>query len=275
MRDVLMDNGKNACILVVDDIPDTLGILVNWLEMQNFQTLSASNGKQAIELATEHLPDLILLDVMMPEMDGIETCRRLKSKTQTASIPVVLVTAKDPSDARADGMMAGAVDYITKPVNLNDLTARVEYVLSSHSEAAQVDVQRLLEEVAHSAMAMLDSVMVWLLTLDGETLAHQMLASSSGTRDEAQFIQLAANGHDKPFFSLGESGNPMVDVLTTRQITTNIPVNRLPETAVRKACEQLNLNYLTIVPLIAAGKIAGVPAPTRYFYHSGVRQQQR
>lgn len=262
-----MDNGKNPCILVVDDVPDTLNILVNWLEMHNFQTLSAANGKQALEMATQHLPDLILLDVMMPEMDGIETCRRLKTRTQTASIPVVLVTAKDPSDARADGMIAGAVDYITKPVNLKDLTARVEYILSSHADSSQVDVQRLLEEVAHSAMAMLDSVMVWLLTLDGDTLAHQMLTTSSGTRDEAEFITAAANGHDKPVFSLQDATNPLVEVLVTRQISSNLPISRLSDESIRRACEQLNLSYLTVIPLIAAGKTAGVMALGYYQPH--------
>jgi DNA-binding response OmpR family regulator len=175
-----MINGdnKSARILVVDDIPDTLELLSNWLEVQGFKTIQARNGQQAIDMASIHKPDLILLDVMMPKMDGIETCRQLKAKPQTANIPVILVTAKDPSDARADGMMAGAVDYITKPINLQDLTIRVEAALST-DYAAPVDVQRLLAEVAHTALAVLGSAMVWLLGIDegDHALVSQTLAS--------------------------------------------------------------------------------------------------
>ena len=98
-----MDKEQRAAprILVVDDVPDTLKLLTNWLELHGFETLGATDGVEALHLAAEHLPDVILLDVMMPQMDGIETCRRLKTQPRTASIPVILVTAKDPGDARA------------------------------------------------------------------------------------------------------------------------------------------------------------------------------
>lgn len=260
-----MDKGQNAAprILVVDDVPDTLKLLTNWLQMHGYQTIEASNGFQALHLATEQHPDLILLDVMMPQIDGIETCRRLKTQQQTASIPVILVTAKDPGDARADGIIAGAVDYITKPVNLQDLLMRVETVFASENNP-QIDVQRLLEEVGHTAMTMLDSVLVWLLALDHDhnRMVSEMLITTSGSREEANFLQAASNGHDLPEFSLEDTSNPLVETLITRQIATNVPTRIFSEAETTQpifmAAEQMHIQYFTIVPLIAAGRTTGV-----------------
>jgi PAS domain S-box-containing protein len=266
-----MINGDNqpARILVVDDIPDTLELLSNWLEVQGFKTIQARNGQQALDMATVHKPDLILLDVMMPKMDGIETCRQLKTRPQTANIPVILVTAKDPSDARADGMMAGAVDYITKPINLQDLTNRVEAALSTDF-AAPVDVQRLLSEVAHTALAVLGSAMVWLLGIDDSdhVLASQTLATNSGTHEEANFLLKAGDNQAQPRFSLNDEANPMCACLLSRKTTVNLSTKRLQDLPSTRtlfaATEQLHINYLTVVPLVTAGKAVGVMALGSY-----------
>ena len=259
-----MDNGENARILVVDDVPDTLNLLTTWLETQGYDTLRASNGNQAIQQAVEHLPDLILLDVMMPQMDGIETCRQLKTRPQTATIPVILVTAKDPSDARAEGMIAGATDYITKPVNLHDLIIRVDAALAKQRESLPVDVQRLIEEISHTAMTMLDSALVWLLVLDDNRLISEMLTTTSGARDEEAFLSTISGDDSLPLYSLDMKDNPLIDTLITRRIATNLPVQRLQQSATTEplyqACQRLHIGYLTIVPLIAAGKTVGVMA---------------
>ena len=261
----MMNNTPRAAprVLVVDDIPDTLKLLKSWLEMQGYQTIGASSGQEALKLAAEHQPDVILLDVMMPQMDGIETCRRLKIQPQTVSIPVILVTAKDPADARADGMIAGAVDYITKPVNFQDLHTRVEAVLASQ-DRNPADVQRLLQEVAHTAMTMLDSALVWLLALDKEhnLLFSETLITNSGSQEEAAFLKTAANERDIPQYTLEDSANPLVQTLITRQTAINFPVRRLSESPTTlplyRAVEQLHVQYLTVVPLIAAGRTVGV-----------------
>src|SRR5262245_44342277 len=133
-----MDNGgqePKASILIVDDIPDTVQLLRNWLENHNYSATGVTSSIQALEVAAEQKTDLNLLDVMMPKMDGMETCRRLKANPQTSSIPVILVTAKNPSEARSEGMMAGAIDYITKPINLADLVGRIENALATTNQA--------------------------------------------------------------------------------------------------------------------------------------------
>lgn len=260
-----MTNGdkNSSVILVVDDVPDTLELLANWLELHNFNTLRASSGQQALDLAVENLPDLILLDVMMPRMDGIETCRLLKANDLTAGIPVILVTAKDPSDARAEGMIAGAVDYITKPVNLQDLTSRVENALMPDRESP-VDIQRLLEEMAHTALAILGSAMVWLLAQDDDrnVLVSRALVTNRGSRDENLFLLKAGHGEATPRFSIDDGSNPLIATLTTRKSAINVPAKRFRDSEttapLAEAIEHLHLSYLTLMPLIATGKTVGV-----------------
>ena len=87
--------------------------------------LTAFRGEQAIRLAEEEKPDIILLDIMMPEVDGFEVCRRLKESKQTRSIPVIFITAKTSREGKLKGLDTGAADYITKPIDLEETIARI------------------------------------------------------------------------------------------------------------------------------------------------------
>jgi PAS domain S-box-containing protein len=251
-------------ILVVDDIPDTVELLKDWLTSHHYDTLGVTSGLRALDVAAETKPDLILLDVMMPKMDGMETCRRLKANPATASIPVILVTARNPSDARAEGMLAGAIDYITKPVNLNELVARIEIALSRADQQTPVDVQRLLEEVAHSALAIMGCDMVWLLGIDAEitTLRSRILVTTGGQRQETDFLVTAGQGEPTPSYLLDDARNPLCHVYTTRKTEVNLPTSALADAtsmvALQKATDALRLGYLTAVPITAAGKTSGV-----------------
>ncbi len=114
-----------AQILVVDDLEPNVKLLEAKLQAEYYDVITAMDGFQAIEQAKKFSPDIILLDVMMPQIDGFETCRRLKADPATAHIPVVMVTAlSDPSD-RIQGLQAGADDFITKPIKEVQLLARV------------------------------------------------------------------------------------------------------------------------------------------------------
>ncbi len=113
-------------VLIVDDIAANVKLLEAKLSAEYFDVLSAIDGPSAIAAAEQEQPDIILLDVMMPDMDGFEVCRRLKANLQTAHIPVVMVTALDQSADRVNGLEAGADDFLTKPVNDVALLARVK-----------------------------------------------------------------------------------------------------------------------------------------------------
>src|SRR4051794_33672438 len=106
-----------ARILIVDDLLPNVKLLEARLTAEYFDVVTASSGREALERCSEDSFDLILLDVMMPGMDGFETCRRLKADSATAHVPVVMVTALDQSADRVKGLEAGADDFLTKPVD--------------------------------------------------------------------------------------------------------------------------------------------------------------
>ena len=116
---------EKAKILIVDDISKNIQVLGTILNGVGYQIYVAQNGRQALEKANSIQPDLILLDVMMPEMDGFETCKFLKSEKITEEIPIIFLTAKDDIDSIVEGFNLGGVDYITKPFNKVELLARI------------------------------------------------------------------------------------------------------------------------------------------------------
>lgn len=105
-----------ATILAIDDVPQNLDVIKGVLSDQ-YKVLGAINGPLGIKIAETQKPDLILLDVMMPEVDGYEVCRRLKQNPETVDIPIIFVTAKVESEDEERGLQLGAVDYITKPIS--------------------------------------------------------------------------------------------------------------------------------------------------------------
>ncbi len=115
-----------ARILVVDDVEANVRLLEAKLTIEYYDVLTCSDGATAVRLAAEETPDIILLDVMMPGMDGFETCRRIKADPASAHIPVVLVTALDGREDRIKGLEAGADDFVTKPIDDVVLFARVK-----------------------------------------------------------------------------------------------------------------------------------------------------
>ncbi len=125
MADELKEN-KQPLVLIVDDTIKNLQLLGNLLKESSYKISAATNGRQAIEVAKQIQPDLILLDVMMPELDGFETCKILKSMPETKNIPVIFLTAKVEAEDIINGFKEGAVDYITKPFNSYELKARVQ-----------------------------------------------------------------------------------------------------------------------------------------------------
>jgi len=123
MKPIIQDN--NFKILIVDDDPINIQIVASILQKEGYRMTFAPNGKNALENAHENNLDLILLDILMPEMDGFEVCRKLKESPTTVDIPVIFLTVKDEVEEIIKGFELGAVDYVTKPFNSAELLARV------------------------------------------------------------------------------------------------------------------------------------------------------
>ncbi|MBD3386238.1 diguanylate cyclase [candidate division KSB1 bacterium] len=124
-----LDIDRKAKILVVDDIPVNVQLLETHLISAGYNTMVANNGEEALEKVKQDEPDLILLDVMMPKMDGFETCKKLKNSQKTRHIPVIMVTALNEIADKIKGIESGADEFITKPFNKMELLARVKSLL--------------------------------------------------------------------------------------------------------------------------------------------------
>jgi two-component system, cell cycle response regulator len=143
-----MTEEQTERILVVDDHPDNVEIINARLSSRGFQIETASNGEEALAIVQERPPQLILLDVMMPLMDGYEVSRRIKNDETLPYIPIILVTARDSTQDKVEGLDAGADDYITKPINFPELEARVRSMLRIKRLQDELDQKnRELEDV--------------------------------------------------------------------------------------------------------------------------------
>jgi class 3 adenylate cyclase len=136
-----------ARILVVDDQPLNVKLLADTLHIKGYEIITASSGREALEKIERDHPDLVLLDVMMPGMDGYAVCRAIRARPETQILPVIMVTALDPHEERVRGLEAGADDFLTKPVNQQELMARVKSLLRVKSlyDTVQVQAQELSE----------------------------------------------------------------------------------------------------------------------------------
>jgi diguanylate cyclase (GGDEF)-like protein/PAS domain S-box-containing protein len=138
-----MANIEMKTILIVDDNPLNLSVIVDHLEGQSYQVTVAQGGEEALKRAEFVQPDLILLDVMMPGIDGFETCRRLKARPATAGIPVIFMTALADIHDKVAAFTAGGVDYVSKPFQVEELLARVETHLSLRAAQRRLAAQNL------------------------------------------------------------------------------------------------------------------------------------
>ncbi len=145
-------------ILIVDDKPTNIKLVEEYLASHDFNTIVARDGEMGLKRAKFSRPDLILLDVMMPDMNGFEVCRRLKADQETKSIPVIFMTVKDQVEDKIEGFKAGGVDYITKPVQKEDVLVRVRTHLKLREQqqrlqqqALELDCARQIAEQANRA----------------------------------------------------------------------------------------------------------------------------
>lgn len=212
-----MDNSAN--VLIVDDVPDNIQVAMNFLKEEPYNLSFATRGQEALALMKTHEYDLILLDIMMPEMDGYEVCRRIKAEPRLQDIPIIFVTAKVDVDSISQGFHAGAVDYLCKPFHAEELLARVNTHLSlyrakkllqqnnlSLQHKYEQNQQRLMSELEQNQLEMIYVLTELMESTSDETGKHirrvaecsRLLAlyHESLTDEDADILFHAAPMHD-------------------------------------------------------------------------------
>jgi putative two-component system response regulator len=205
---------KQASILVVDDTPASLKLLTDIMKAEGYEVRSAISGELALHAAISHAPDLVLLDIRMPEMDGFEVCRRLKAAPETSDVPVIFVSAASDTDEKVQGFELGAVDYVTKPYQRNELIARVRTHLELHqlrhhlSEVVDQQTAQLKENEKKLKNNLVESVALLAAMVemrDPYTAGHQHRVAEIAVaiardlqlpEEQVEGIQLASVLHD-------------------------------------------------------------------------------
>jgi DNA-binding NarL/FixJ family response regulator len=193
-----LDDVRRDTLLVVDDTPETLGFLTDTLDHAGFTVLIATDGESALRLLGQITPDLVLMDAVMPGLNGFDTCRRMKRNKMLAHVPVIFMTGLTETENVLEGLAAGGVDYVTKPLVVDELLARIRVHLAN-------------ARVAAGTRAALDATGRFLLAADasGRLLwctpkARQLLVELFPTMNDAgaslpagvmaQLMQLRADG---------------------------------------------------------------------------------
>ncbi len=175
---VLIMNNKDQHILIVDDNLKNLQITAKILREKSFAISLAQSGQEALKLVEEVHPSLVLLDIMMPEMDGYEVCRKIKADQKNKELPIVFLTAKDTSADLVEGFNAGGVDYIVKPFNRDELITRVSNHLElAHSRKKIIEMSlnqdKLYSIIAHDIRSPLAGITMMLNLLSDGTVSPQ------------------------------------------------------------------------------------------------------
>lgn len=193
-------------ILLVDDTPTNLTVLSESIQDQGWVTLFATDGETAVEQAEYAQPELILLDVMMPGLDGFETCKRLKRNRRTKEIPIIFMTALSDSLDKVKGLNLGAVDYITKPFQQEEVVARIKMQLRLHQMTRQLEANNeLLEQRVEERTQELSK------TLDSLKKAQMHLVQSEKMSSLGQMMAGIAHEINNPISFISGNLNPASD----------------------------------------------------------------
>jgi diguanylate cyclase (GGDEF)-like protein len=200
-------------IFVVDDHPDNVEIINARLSSRGFVIETASNGEEALRMVRENPPQLILLDVMMPIMDGYEVCRRIKQDASLPYIPIILVTARDSTQDKVEGLDAGADDYLTKPINFPELEARVRSMLRIKRLQDELDQKNRELELANKRLRKL-SITDGLTDLFNHRHIHELLHEEfERTRRSGEPLAVAMLDLDRFKLVNDTYGHPTGDVI--------------------------------------------------------------
>ena len=223
-----IDN-RTSNILIVDDNIDNLGLLANLLSDRGYKVRKAINGKIALMGVRAEAPDLILLDILMPDLDGYEVCRQLKSDPNTTAIPVIFLSALDEGDDKVKGFQVGGEDYIAKPFEAEEVLARVEHQLQIQFLQKQLQQQNLqLKEREHRLNTILATMSDGLIVLDRNgnvrfvnPAAPQLLNKTEAELYNCCFEWEIATGETREIEIILTSGDTRILTIDAKNTTWN------------------------------------------------------
>jgi DNA-binding response OmpR family regulator/DNA-binding CsgD family transcriptional regulator len=222
------ESARRDTILVVDDTPETLGLLTDTLDHAGFTVLIAMDGNSALELLDQITPDLVLMDAVMPGMSGFESCRRIKQEKMLANLPVIFLTGLSESAHVIEGLAAGGVDYVTKPIVIDELLARIRVHLAN-ARAAQGAGEALDASGRFLFATDRAGKLLWCTPKAKEILADTGL---QGMLPE-QVMRLRAQSSASPNAKVAlEVGSRRLEIAAVSSVGPNEWLFRLTETAV-------------------------------------------
>jgi DNA-binding response OmpR family regulator len=186
-------------VLLVDDSPETLGFLTEALEKSGFSVLIATSGQAALNIVDRITPDLILLDAVMPGMDGFQTCRNLKANATLSPVPVIFMTGLTETEHVVNALESGGVDYLTKPINIDELRARIRVHLSNARSAQSARVA--LDAAGRHLLAVKGSGGIHWSTPQATRLINAATNSDDGLGMVTRRIGNWMLGRDRPGFA--------------------------------------------------------------------------
>jgi PAS domain S-box-containing protein len=201
-----MEQHNRATILIVDDMPENIGTLSGMLR-EEYQVICATRGEEALQMLPLHPVDLVLLDVMMPEMDGYEVCRRIRADHLLAELPIIMVSVLDDRRARLQGIEAGADDFITKPYDFIELKARVRTItrlnryrrLHLQRQELELVVEKLQEIEENYQVLFMESPDAYLIVVDGLFVECNRATELMLQADRLQIIGTSPEGFSPQF----------------------------------------------------------------------------
>jgi DNA-binding NarL/FixJ family response regulator len=211
-NNITAEDVRRDTVLVVDDTPETLGFLTDTLDHAGFTVLIATDGESALRLVQQITPDLVLMDAVMPGLNGFETCRRMKRDKVMAHLPVIFMTGLTETENVIEGLAAGGVDYVTKPLVVDELLARIRVHLANARVAAgsraaldatgrfllAADARGRLLWCTPKARELLAQLFPGIhdagASLPAAVLAQLMQLRSEGPKDQARLL-VDTNGH--------------------------------------------------------------------------------